>query len=272
MVDLSFLPLSARDQVRLVGDCFVWPENEPSPIPVDRTWNGEMVGGLVTICGTPGCVRTSHHEFMWWEASDREISDREHLVPRESLPEVEAWKPLVRSAVAARPVESTPDSDPEPTAADPEPGECRKGHPMTEANVYVTPSGHRRCRTCQREQAKRYRSKAPKPPRPEITACPSGHEYTPENSFLDAKGRRRCRTCRREQRRAAAVRKRHLGAALPVVATVADLLARGEQVDEALIRRLQAIATAADASPARIEADDRQVVPLPPQDVGLRTA
>lgn len=31
---------------------------------------------------------------------------------------------------------------------------CRRGHPLTEDNVYVAPSGERQCRTCHRDRAR----------------------------------------------------------------------------------------------------------------------
>jgi integrase/recombinase XerD len=34
---------------------------------------------------------------------------------------------------------------------------CGKGHPFTDANTYVTPKGHRECRTCRRDCQARYR-------------------------------------------------------------------------------------------------------------------
>ena len=38
--------------------------------------------------------------------------------------------------------------------------ECRNGHQMVDdSNVYVTPDGHRRCRTCKRESDLRTRAK-----------------------------------------------------------------------------------------------------------------
>ena len=36
---------------------------------------------------------------------------------------------------------------------------CPKGHPYSGDNLYVDPSGGRRCRTCKREADKRYREK-----------------------------------------------------------------------------------------------------------------
>jgi hypothetical protein len=37
--------------------------------------------------------------------------------------------------------------------------ECRNGHALTDqANVYITPDGHRRCRTCKRESDRRTRA------------------------------------------------------------------------------------------------------------------
>jgi hypothetical protein len=37
--------------------------------------------------------------------------------------------------------------------------ECRNGHALTDpANVYITPSGHRRCRHCKRQSDRRTRA------------------------------------------------------------------------------------------------------------------
>lgn len=50
--------------------------------------------------------------------------------------------------------------------------ECRNGHALTSsADVYVTPDGHRRCRTCKRQSDRRTRAirnpaaRTPNPPR-----------------------------------------------------------------------------------------------------------
>lgn len=38
--------------------------------------------------------------------------------------------------------------------------ECKRGHPFTPENTYVRPDrGHRSCKTCQRENERRYREK-----------------------------------------------------------------------------------------------------------------
>lgn len=36
---------------------------------------------------------------------------------------------------------------------------CRYGHPYTEDNLYITPTGYRQCRTCRREATKRSQNK-----------------------------------------------------------------------------------------------------------------
>lgn len=36
---------------------------------------------------------------------------------------------------------------------------CASGHPYTDANTYIRPSGHRDCRACIRERVRRYREK-----------------------------------------------------------------------------------------------------------------
>ena len=35
---------------------------------------------------------------------------------------------------------------------------CNNGHQFTEANTYITPAGHRHCRTCTRLNARRYKA------------------------------------------------------------------------------------------------------------------
>src|SRR5690606_18841648 len=35
---------------------------------------------------------------------------------------------------------------------------CRRGHPLTDENTYVSPTGARACRTCRRERNRRYRA------------------------------------------------------------------------------------------------------------------
>ena len=75
--------------------------------------------------------------------------------------------------------------------------ECRHGHDITvERNVYVDPTGGRRCRECARirEESRRDPSWPP-------THCPQGHEYTEANTYLNALAHRKCRTCNRERSR-----------------------------------------------------------------------
>jgi len=35
---------------------------------------------------------------------------------------------------------------------------CLKGHPLTEANIYISPDGRRRCRICKRDRERRQRA------------------------------------------------------------------------------------------------------------------
>lgn len=75
-------------------------------------------------------------------------------------------------------------------------GKCRSEHPLTEENLYVSPSGHRRCRTCFNEwqtrrnqlAAERREIKMP------VSECANGHEFTPENTYT-YQGLRYCRAC-----------------------------------------------------------------------------
>lgn len=39
---------------------------------------------------------------------------------------------------------------------------CKRGHPLTEDNIYVSPKGRRRCRACQREGNRERYSRDPK--------------------------------------------------------------------------------------------------------------
>jgi hypothetical protein len=77
--------------------------------------------------------------------------------------------------------------------------ECRRGHPRTAENTYITLAGYRSCRECKNELA---RSKTAGPHNGEKTHCPRGHEYTPENTYRKpSTGHRECRTCIRDRSR-----------------------------------------------------------------------
>ncbi len=74
-------------------------------------------------------------------------------------------------------------------------GTCPEGHAL-EDNLYVSPTGHRRCRACFNEWQNRRNKRAAeeREPKTEATHCGSGHEFTPENTYL-YHGLRYCRAC-----------------------------------------------------------------------------
>lgn len=82
---------------------------------------------------------------------------------------------------------------------------CPQGHAYDGANTYVTPLGHRVCRTCRNDRIRaRYRPH-PRVPR-RRAACLRGHAF-PEYLLQRSDGRRECRECHRlleSARRAAA--------------------------------------------------------------------
>lgn len=85
---------------------------------------------------------------------------------------------------------------------------CPQGHPYEGDNLYVSPGGDRRCRTCKREWARAaYARKTPNRVgfgghQRAKTHCPSGHPYDEANTRYkrSAEGYlcRICRTCHRQ--------------------------------------------------------------------------
>lgn len=103
---------------------------------------------------------------------------------------------------------------------------CIHGHEFTPENTYITPEGHRACRTCTKEaqrraneraKAERRRTRADRlatrrawlaehPDEPMSnseanaikTHCHRGHPFDEANTCITKSGKRRCRTCNRE--------------------------------------------------------------------------
>lgn len=80
---------------------------------------------------------------------------------------------------------------------------CKRGHELTDANVYVSRSGSRSCKTCLRENTQRWRSLQERIEGPGCgshnrskTHCPQGHEYSETNTYTYS-GKRHCRECQR---------------------------------------------------------------------------
>lgn len=83
---------------------------------------------------------------------------------------------------------------------------CAKGHEYTLENLYVTSTGARQCRTCNKQRSqdlrdnRRSRPKFKKDPANFITHCKNGHEMTPENTYIQQKTKwgpqRQCRACK----------------------------------------------------------------------------
>jgi len=84
---------------------------------------------------------------------------------------------------------------------------CIHGHPRTSANTYTTAAGHRMCRVCAAEAARKRRRERGLKGGPgarwrERTHCSRGHEYRPETTAMDrAKNARICLVCRRENQK-----------------------------------------------------------------------
>lgn len=73
---------------------------------------------------------------------------------------------------------------------------CKRGHPLSGENLYVTPStGYRHCRACTRANEKALRELRRKPPQ---ATCKRGHPLSGDNLYTaPGSNRRHCRTCRR---------------------------------------------------------------------------
>jgi hypothetical protein len=76
---------------------------------------------------------------------------------------------------------------------------CPYGHPYSGENLYIAPSGGRRCRECARQADLVRHPRTGKRPGPATkTHCPEGHPYSGENLYIaPGSGLRHCRTCRR---------------------------------------------------------------------------
>lgn len=78
---------------------------------------------------------------------------------------------------------------------------CKNGHPLAGDNVYVSRSGWRSCRTCDREyQRKRWHQRhelKKGPPHALKAFCINGHPLSGDNLSVTSNGRRRCRACHR---------------------------------------------------------------------------
>jgi hypothetical protein len=76
-------------------------------------------------------------------------------------------------------------------------GCCKRGHPYTKENTYLTPAGVRCCNTCRRERV-RARSRAQGRLANKFkTHCKRGHEFTEANTYRTTHGGRGCLVCKR---------------------------------------------------------------------------
>lgn len=88
---------------------------------------------------------------------------------------------------------------------------CKHGHPYSGANLYVSPTGKRACRTCGNLRwAKRWLKIRSGLLRPEYrTHCPQGHPYDDTNTYrYPMMVSRKCRMCDRLNRRKARAQER----------------------------------------------------------------
>ncbi len=87
---------------------------------------------------------------------------------------------------------------------------CSKGHPFYGDNLYVEPSGRRRCRACVAARGKAWKEKVnyghygkgkrgKRRQGANRTECVRGHPATPENTYYRASGAVECRVCHRER-------------------------------------------------------------------------
>lgn len=78
---------------------------------------------------------------------------------------------------------------------------CPAGHPYSGENVYLTPSGSRKCRACNTartsERWRKLKLTRVLKGRPLLTHCTHGHLYDEANTYANAAGHRQCRTCGR---------------------------------------------------------------------------
>ena len=87
---------------------------------------------------------------------------------------------------------------------------CKAGHPFAGENLYVEPSGRRRCRTCMARRSAEWKEKVDYGHngagtrtfrRKDRTECVNGHPATEANTYVRKSGRRECRVCHRERSR-----------------------------------------------------------------------
>ncbi|MFE3657246.1 HNH endonuclease signature motif containing protein [Streptomyces sp. NPDC059165] len=95
---------------------------------------------------------------------------------------------------------------------------CSSGnHSLRGDNLYVYPSGVRRCKACQKEASDKLReekrlariaSGESRGRQADRTHCPAGHPYSGDNLHITKTGGRSCRACQREAARRHRERKR----------------------------------------------------------------
>lgn len=88
--------------------------------------------------------------------------------------------------------------------------ECKWGHSLSGDNLYVEPSGRRRCKTCMARRGAEWKEKVNygqggagtrKFRRKNRTECINGHPATEANTYYRKNGSRECRVCHRERER-----------------------------------------------------------------------
>lgn len=75
---------------------------------------------------------------------------------------------------------------------------CKRGHELTEDNVYTDPKGRTFCRTCRRENVAKHRAlkkEGKTPSSREVDFCRNGHRRTETNTYIDSEGHRHCKVC-----------------------------------------------------------------------------
>lgn len=79
---------------------------------------------------------------------------------------------------------------------------CPQGHEYTAANTsYRRSDGGRYCKTCNRENSRKYYREILASPRVPKTHCPQGHPYDADNTKYNKHGHYSCRECARESTR-----------------------------------------------------------------------
>ena len=95
---------------------------------------------------------------------------------------------------------------------------CPHGHPFTLENTGLSTVGHRYCRACLRQRARRrngWTEEAAAMPeksqhRRRQDHCPQGHPYDAANTYIDRKGWQVCRTCQRTRQNVWRQRQRNI--------------------------------------------------------------